>query len=70
MKNQTNTKHFSNPEDIFKSVKNVLEKFNPKKDSSKTTISKVLSKLSSRKKTSKQQSNFYKANISLEVNSM
>ena len=40
MQIQTNAKHFSNPEDIFKSVKNVLEKRNSKEDSSKTTISK------------------------------
>ena len=33
MKNQTNTKHFSNPEDIFKSAKNFSEKCNPKEDS-------------------------------------
>ena len=39
MQNQTNTKHFSNPEDIFKSAKNFLEKRYPKEDSSKTTIS-------------------------------
>ena len=54
MQNQTNTKHFSNPEDIFKSAKNFLEKLNTKEDSSKTTISKFLSKISNRKKTSKQ----------------
>ena len=39
MQNQTSTKHFSNPEDIFKSAKNFLEKRNPKEDSSKTTLS-------------------------------
>ena len=53
MQNQTNTKHFSNPEDIFKSAKNFLEKSSPKEDSSKTTISKVLSKIYNKKKTSK-----------------
>ena len=42
MQNQTNTKHFSNPEDIFKSAKNFLEKLNPKEDSSQATIFKVL----------------------------
>ena len=46
--------HFSNPEDIFKSAKNFLEKLNTKEDCSKTTISKFLSKISNRKKTSKQ----------------
>ena len=46
--------HFSNPEDIFKSAKNFLEKLNTKEDSFKTTISKFLSKISNRKKTSKQ----------------
>ena len=54
MQNQTNTKHFSNPEEIFKSAKNFLEKRNPKEDSSKTTISYVLSNSSRRSKTSKQ----------------
>ena len=39
MQNQTSTKHFSSPEDIFNSAKNFLEKRNPKEDSSKTTIS-------------------------------
>ena len=39
IQNQTSTKHFSNPEDNFKSAKNFLEKRNPKEDSSKTTIS-------------------------------
>ena len=53
MQNQTNKKHFSNPEDIFKSAKNFLEKSSPKEDSSKTTISKVLSKIYNKKKTSK-----------------
>ena len=32
-------KHFSNPEGIFKSAKNFLEKCNPKEDSSKATLS-------------------------------
>ena len=62
--------HFSNPVDIFKSVKNILEKRNPKEESSKPTISKVLSKTSSRIKTSKQQYNFCKAKVSLEVHGM
>ena len=70
MQNQTNTKHFSNPEDIFKSAKNFLERRKPKSDSSKTTISKVLSKISNRKNTSKQQYNFCKGKISLEVHGM
>ena len=39
MQNQTNTKHFSNTEDIFKSAKKFLEKRNPKENSSKTAIS-------------------------------
>ena len=50
MQNQTNAKHFSNPEKIFKSAKNFLEKRNPKEDSSKTTIRKVKKK--------KQKKNF------------
>ena len=32
MQNQTNTKHSSNPADIFNSAKNFLEKLNPKED--------------------------------------
>ena len=52
MQNQINTKHNSNPKNIFKSTKNFLEKLNP--NSSKTVISKVLNKISNRKKTSKQ----------------
>ena len=59
--NQTDTKHSSNPEDIFKSAKNFLEKINPKEDSSKTTISKVLSKIPNRKKTSNVAIHFLKA---------
>ena len=55
---------------FFKSAKNFLEKRNPKEDSSKTTISKVLSKISNKKKTSKQQYNFHKAKSSLEVHEM
>ena len=70
MQNQTNTKYSSNTEDIFKSAKNILEKLNTKEDSSKTTISKFLSKIPNRKTTSKQQYNFCKAKISLEVHSM
>ena len=70
MQNQTNKKHFSNPENIFKSAKNFLIKRNPKEDSSKTTISKVLSKISNKKKTSKQQYNFWKAKVYLEVHGM
>ena len=66
MKNQTNTKLFRNSEDIFKPAKNFLEK----EDSSKTTISKFLSKICNRKTTSNQQYNFCKAKISLEVHGM
>ena len=58
MQNQINTKHSSSPEDIFKSAKNFLEKRNRKKNSSKTTTSKVPGKFSNKKKTSKQQHNF------------
>ena len=49
MQNQTNKKHFSNPKAIFNSAKNFFKKHNPDEDSSKTTISKVLSKISNRK---------------------
>ena len=52
MQNQINTKHNSNPKNIFKSIKICLEKINP--NSSKTVISKVLNKIPNRKKTSKQ----------------
>ena len=62
--------NFSNPRDIFKSAKNFLEKHNTKEDSSKTTISKFLNKIPDRKKTSRQQCNFCKAKISLEVHGM
>ena len=70
LQNQTNKKHFSNPENIFKSTKNVSEKCNPELDSSKTTVPTVLSKICNRKKISKQQYNFCKAKISLEVHGM
>ena len=33
MQSNTDTKHFSNPEDIFKSARNFLEKRNLKEDS-------------------------------------
>ena len=49
MQNQTNAKHSTNSEEIFKSTKNVLEKCNTKDDSSNTTTSKVLSKICKRK---------------------
>ena len=65
MQNQTNTNYFSNPKEMFE-----LEKLNPKKDSSKTTISKVLSKILDRNKTSKKKHNFCKDTISLEVRDM
>ena len=45
MQNQSNAKHFSNPEDIFKSPKSFLKKLNTKEDSCKTTIFKVQSKI-------------------------
>ena len=63
-------KHLSKPEYIFKPAKNFLEKRNLIEDSSKTTISKILSKISNRKKTLNQQYNFCKAKISLEVYGM
>ena len=70
MQNQTNAKHSSNRKGIFKSAKCFLEKLNPKEDSSITTISKVPRKVLNRKKTSKQQYNFWKDMISLEVHDM
>ena len=58
MQSNTDTKHFSNPEDIFKSARNFLEKRNLNEDSCENTISKVLSKIPNIKKTSKQKCNF------------
>ena len=49
MQNQTNAKYSINSVDIFKSTKNVLEKYSNKEDSSNTTTSKVFSKICSRK---------------------
>ena len=63
-------KQSSNFEDIFKSAKNCLEKLSAKEDSFKTTISQVLNKIPNRNKTSKQQHNFCKDKISLEVDRM
>ena len=45
-------------EDKIKSAKNFGEKGNPKEDSSKITIFKVLSKIHNIQKTSKEQYNF------------
>ena len=70
MQNQINTKHSSNPECIFTPANKFLEKLNAKEDSSKAALSKVLRKIPNRKKTSKQQYNFCKAKISLEVHGM
>ena len=67
MQNETKTKYSSNPKGIFKTAKDLLEKLNTKEDSPKTTISKVLSKISHRRKTSKQQYNLCNAKISLKV---
>ena len=59
-----------NPKDIFKSAKDFLERLNPKEDSPITTILEVLSKILNRKKTSRQQHNFCKGMIFLEVHDM
>ena len=64
MQNQTNTKYSSNPKDIFKSAKKYLENRSTKEDSPKANIAKSLSKISNRKKASKQQYNFFKDKIS------
>ena len=48
MQNQTNIKHSINSEDIFKSTKNVLEKYSTQEDSSNTTTSNELSKTCNR----------------------
>lgn len=47
-------KHSSNLEDIFKSAKKLLEKLDTKENSS-NPLSDVLSKISERKKASKQE---------------
>ena len=52
---------------ILMTFLNFLGKRNTKQDSSNTTTSKVLSKISNRKKAPKQQYNFCMAKISLEV---
>ena len=70
MQNQTNTKYSSSPEDIFKSAKSFLDELNPKEETSKTTISKVLSKILNKNKTSKHQCNFCKDIIFLEDHDM
>ena len=49
MQNQTNGNHSINSENIFKSIKNVLEKPSTKEDSSNTTTPKFLSKICNRK---------------------
>ena len=67
MQNQTNTKYSSNPKDIFKSAKKYLENRSTKEDSPKANIAKSLSKISNRKKASKQQYNFFKDKISWQV---
>ena len=54
----------------YKSSIIFLEKLNPKENSSKTTITKVLRKIRNRKKTSTQQYNSCKDMISLEVHDM
>ena len=51
MQNQTNTKHCSNPMNLFKSARNFLENLDRKENSSETTVSKVLSKIPNRNKT-------------------
>ena len=51
-------------------LKTFLENLNTKEDSSETTISKVLRKIPDRKKTLKQQYNFSKAKIALEIHGM
>ena len=58
MKSQINTKYLKNPEGIFKSAKNFLEKLSTKKDYSKTTKSKVLRKTPNRKKTPRNNRTF------------
>ena len=48
MQNQTNVKHSSSPEDIFKSDKNFLEIITPREESSRSTVSKFQSKTPNR----------------------
>ena len=65
-----NTKFSSNPEDILKSAKKILQKLNTKEDTSKTTIPEGLSKILKRKKISKQRLNFFESKISVELHGM
>ena len=57
MQTQTNAKHSSNFEDIFKSNKNI-ENLNTKDDSSITTTFKVSSKIRIREKLQTNNTNF------------
>ena len=57
-------------EKLHQRERNFLENLNPKEDSSKSTLSKVLSKIPNLRKTFKQQYNFCKTKISLEVHGM
>ena len=65
-------KRSENVKNLSKFSLKYLEKGNPKEDSNKTTISisKVLSKILNRNKTSKKQYHFCKDMISLEVHDM
>ena len=61
-----NTKHSLNPTDVHKSAKTTFEKLGTKEDTSKTTVSEALSKITKRKKNSKKQFEFFQPNISVE----
>ena len=58
MQNQTNTKHSSNSENIFKSTKNFLEKLKTKEDFSNTNTSKGLSKILTERKLQSSSTTF------------
>ena len=67
MQNQRNAKHSINSEDIFKSIKNVLEKRNTQGDFSNTTSSKFLSKICNRKDLHGNNTTFPWPKVFLEV---
>ena len=54
-----NAKHSFNATDVHKSAKITFEKFGAKEGTSRTTISEALNKITTKKKISKQQYEFF-----------
>ena len=54
-----NTKHSFNSTDVHKSAKITFEKLGAKEGTSRTTISEALNKITTKKKISKQQYEFF-----------